>query len=187
MHNNIMAAGQPVTDESPEVLERTAVETFLNISPENKAHYDAEEEAIHFLLTGIGDEIYSTVDACKTTHDISYVPIPVKTSLQTDLMRTTRYKGKEIAKLITLPSESASKEDNKLRKVIRTKAEQSDGLEDTDEEIDKQELEAHYSFMAKIQEVLPADSGSDAKAIGKVETDDSNVIPDSSNMCDNDK
>nr|GFC26591.1 hypothetical protein [Tanacetum cinerariifolium] len=30
--------------------------------------------------------------------------------------------------------------------------EQSDWLADTDEEIDKQELEAHYSYMAKIQE-----------------------------------
>ncbi|GJX48293.1 hypothetical protein Tco_0273483 [Tanacetum coccineum] len=30
----------------------------------------------------------------------------------------------------------------------------------SDEEIDKQELEAHYGFMAKIQEVLPAESSS---------------------------
>nr|GEZ43990.1 hypothetical protein [Tanacetum cinerariifolium] len=31
-------------------------------------------------------------------------------------------------------------------------AEQADWLEDTDEEIDEQELETHYSFMEKIQE-----------------------------------
>ncbi|GKG65175.1 hypothetical protein Tco_0671364, partial [Tanacetum coccineum] len=37
-------------------------------------------------------------------------------------------------------------------------AEQSDWLADTDEEIDEQELEAHYSYMAKIQEVPNADS-----------------------------
>ncbi|GKE49703.1 hypothetical protein Tco_1480961, partial [Tanacetum coccineum] len=30
----------------------------------------------------------------------------------------------------------------------------------SDEEIDKKELEAHYGFMAKIQEVLPAESSS---------------------------
>ncbi|GJQ96808.1 hypothetical protein Tco_0007947 [Tanacetum coccineum] len=35
---------------------------------------------------------------------------------------------------------------------------QSDWLADTDEEIDEQEFEAHYSFMAKIQEVPTADS-----------------------------
>ncbi|GKA00714.1 hypothetical protein Tco_0673379 [Tanacetum coccineum] len=53
----------PATDESLEVPERIAVETILNMSPENKAYYESENEAIHLLLTGIGDEIYSTVDA----------------------------------------------------------------------------------------------------------------------------
>nr|GEW53223.1 hypothetical protein [Tanacetum cinerariifolium] len=38
--------------------------------PENKERYQSEKEAIHLLLTGIGDEIYSSVDACKTTHDV---------------------------------------------------------------------------------------------------------------------
>ncbi|GJU81612.1 hypothetical protein Tco_1283977 [Tanacetum coccineum] len=36
---------------------------------------------------------------------------------------------------------------------VPLQAEQADWLADTDEEIDEQELEAHYSFMAKIQEV----------------------------------
>ncbi|GJX00870.1 integrase, catalytic region, zinc finger, CCHC-type containing protein [Tanacetum coccineum] len=43
---------------------------------------------------------------------------------------------------------------------VPLQAEQADWLEDTDEEIDEQELEAHYSFMAKIQEVLPEESSS---------------------------
>ncbi|GKA77366.1 hypothetical protein Tco_0783827, partial [Tanacetum coccineum] len=213
---------QPATDESLEVPERTVVETFLNISPENKAHYDAKKEAIHLLLTGIEDEIYSTVNACKTAHDMwiaikrlqhgkslnkqdvktslfwefgrftsrdgesnesyysrSYAP-PAKTSPSTRSHATTRHKGKEIAKPITPPSESASKEDSdpkqaqKDKKPKRVKdstyhkekmllckqaekgvpfqVEQSDWLADTDEEIDEQELEAHYSYMEKIQE-----------------------------------
>ncbi|GKB43050.1 hypothetical protein Tco_0887992 [Tanacetum coccineum] len=40
------------------------------MSPENKDHYESEKEAIHLILTGIGDEIYSTVDACKTAHEM---------------------------------------------------------------------------------------------------------------------
>ncbi|GKG44128.1 hypothetical protein Tco_0483221 [Tanacetum coccineum] len=40
------------------------------MSPEIKAHYESEKEAIHLLLTGIEDEIYSTIDACKTAHEI---------------------------------------------------------------------------------------------------------------------
>ncbi|GJU20323.1 hypothetical protein Tco_1153665 [Tanacetum coccineum] len=142
----------------------------------------------------------------------SYVP-PAKTSPSNRSYATTRYKGKEIAKLITLSSENKNvdttpryanenqtgqfgnqrtvtvagarenvgsrvvqqtgiqcfnyKEFRHFAKEYSLQAVQSDGLEDTDEEIDKQELEAHYSFMAKIQEVLPADSGSDAKPLEK--------------------
>nr|GEY49181.1 hypothetical protein [Tanacetum cinerariifolium] len=40
----------------------------------------------------------------------------------------------------------------KAEKGFPLQAEQSDWLADMDEEIDEQELEAHYSFMAKIQE-----------------------------------
>ncbi|GJT67004.1 zinc finger, CCHC-type containing protein [Tanacetum coccineum] len=68
--SHIIIPGQPGTDESLKVPKCTAVETLSNITPKNKAHYDAEKEAIHLLLTGIGDEIYSTVYACKTAHDM---------------------------------------------------------------------------------------------------------------------
>nr|GEZ11231.1 hypothetical protein [Tanacetum cinerariifolium] len=40
------------------------------MSLENKAHFQAEKEAIHLILTGIGDEIYSTVDACQTAQEM---------------------------------------------------------------------------------------------------------------------
>ncbi|GKA39591.1 hypothetical protein Tco_0732142 [Tanacetum coccineum] len=60
----------PATDDSPEVPERTTVKTILNMTPENKEHYQSEKKAIHLLLTGIGDEIYSTVDVCKKAHDM---------------------------------------------------------------------------------------------------------------------
>ncbi|GJR62720.1 retrovirus-related pol polyprotein from transposon TNT 1-94 [Tanacetum coccineum] len=51
----------------------------------------------------------------------------------------------------------------------------------TDEEIDEQELEAHYSYMAKIQEVPNADSGTDAEPLEQWKGSISNVIPDSPN------
>ncbi|GJW37252.1 hypothetical protein Tco_0060172 [Tanacetum coccineum] len=54
----------------------------------------------------------------------------------------------------------------------------------SDEEIEKKELEAHYGFMAKIQEVLPAESSSIDTPLEQ--KDDSNVTPDSSNICNND-
>nr|GEW40833.1 hypothetical protein [Tanacetum cinerariifolium] len=97
---------------------------------------------------------------------------------------------------------------------VPLQAEQYDWLADTDEEVDEQELEAHYSYMAKIQEVPNADSGTDSKPVEQVlnkaknnvfanalqhseqsesvsntclvEMDDSNVTPDSPDMCEDD-
>nr|GFA80100.1 hypothetical protein [Tanacetum cinerariifolium] len=97
---------------------------------------------------------------------------------------------------------------------VPLQAEQYDWLADTDEEVDEQELEAHYNYMAKIQEVPTADLGTDSEPAKQVqndagynvfsndlqhfkqsesvsntclvETDDSNVIPDSPDMCEDD-
>nr|GEV23349.1 hypothetical protein [Tanacetum cinerariifolium] len=411
------------TDDSPAVSEHITVETPMNMSPENKAHFESEKEAIHMILTGIEDEIYSTVDACQTAQEMweaiksatmqvsvqflqqlqpewsrfvtivkqqhkldevsyhklfdilkqyqkevnelrakilarnakplalvattqanqdqyyqtsksqkSYDPSS-KPSILTRSHTTTIYKGKEIAKPITPPFESASEEDsepeqaqrdkdmqknlaliekyfkriykptnNNLRtssnsrnmnvdttprykndnqsgqfgnqrtmnvagarenvgspvvqqsgiqcfnckefghfakecrkpkrvknsayhkekmllckqaeKGVPLQAEQYDWLADMDEEIDEQELEAHYSYMAKIQEVPTAYTCTDSEPLEKVqndtgynvfanelqhseqsesisntclvETHDSNVIPDSPDMCDDD-
>nr|GEY13570.1 retrovirus-related Pol polyprotein from transposon TNT 1-94 [Tanacetum cinerariifolium] len=204
MHNNIMAAGSRdrppmlATGRYPEwrsrflryidtrpnaIPKHTTVETPMNMY--NKAHFEAEKEAIHLILTGNRDEIYSTVDACQTAQEMweaierfvtivkqqhkldevsyhklfdilkqyqkevnelraerlarnanplalvatvqanqdpyyqtsksykSYAPsskplIPTRTHI------TTIYKGKEIAKPITPPSEIASEEDSDL-------------------------------------------------------------------------
>nr|GEW01586.1 hypothetical protein [Tanacetum cinerariifolium] len=236
----------PATENSPAIPERTAVKT----SPKNKAHFESEKEAIHLLLTGIRDEIYSTVDACKIQqHKLDKVsyhklfdtlkqyqkevneiraerisknanPLALvaaaqqypylyyqapkshkpyaPTSKQVTSTRSnasTKLKGKEIAKSITPLSESASKEDNDLEQAQRDKdmkpkrvkdftyhkekmllckqaekgvqlqTEQSDWLADTDEGIDEQELEAHYIYMAKIQEVPTANSGTESERL----------------------
>ncbi|GJX42118.1 hypothetical protein Tco_0257108 [Tanacetum coccineum] len=54
----------------PAVQQHTTIETVLNMTPENKEHFLSEKEAIFLLLTGIGDEIYSTVDACHTANEM---------------------------------------------------------------------------------------------------------------------
>nr|GFA49902.1 hypothetical protein [Tanacetum cinerariifolium] len=99
-------------------------------------------------------------------------------------------------------------------KGVSLQAEKYDWLADIDEEIDEQELEAHYSYMAKIQEVPTANKGTDSEPLEQVqtdtgynvfandlkhseqsesisntcivETDDSNVIFDSPDMCNDD-
>ncbi|GJW28701.1 hypothetical protein Tco_0045576 [Tanacetum coccineum] len=54
-------------------------------------------------------------------------------------------------------------------KGVPLQAEQADWLADTDEEIDEKELEAHYSYMAKIQEVPTTDSGIDTEPLKKTD------------------
>ncbi|GKD45939.1 hypothetical protein Tco_1270584 [Tanacetum coccineum] len=56
-------------------------------------------------------------------------------------------------------------------KVVPLQAKQANWLADTNEEIDEQELEAHYSYMAKIKEVPTADSGTDSEPLEQVITD----------------
>ncbi|GJX65809.1 hypothetical protein Tco_0300152 [Tanacetum coccineum] len=312
----------PPADDSPEVPEQTAVEIILNMSPENKAHCESENEAIHFLLTGIGDEIYSTVDACKTAHEMwlaierlqhgeSLNIQDVKTNLFWEFGKFTSNDGESmesyyfrfykminemirnnltvatmqinlldvlkqyqkkvneicaeriaknanplalIAKPITPPSELASEEDSDLEQAQRDKdmqknlaliakyfkkiykptnnnlrtssnsknknvdtssrkpkrikgysyhkekmllckqaekgvplqAEQANWLADTDEEIVEHELEAHYSYMAKIQERQYSEQPESISNTCVVEKVDSNVIPDLLDMCDSD-
>ncbi|GKC86631.1 putative reverse transcriptase domain-containing protein [Tanacetum coccineum] len=60
-----------------------------------------------------------------------------------------------------------------VEKGAQLQAEQSDWLADTDEEINEQELEAHYSYMAKIQEVHNANSGTDSEPL---EQNDQNAV-----------
>nr|GEW04634.1 retrovirus-related Pol polyprotein from transposon TNT 1-94 [Tanacetum cinerariifolium] len=54
-------------------------------------------------------------------------------------------------------------------KGVPLQVEQADWLEDTDEEIDEQELEAYYSFMAKIKEVPTVDSGTHTEPLEQTE------------------
>nr|GEW93427.1 hypothetical protein [Tanacetum cinerariifolium] len=97
---------------------------------------------------------------------------------------------------------------------VPLQAEQYDWLADPDEKVDEQELEAHYSYMAKIQEVPTTETGIDSEPEEQVqndagynvfanglqhseqsesvsntclvEMDDSNIIPDSPDMCEHD-
>ncbi|GJV59210.1 hypothetical protein Tco_1465310 [Tanacetum coccineum] len=46
----------------------------------------------------------------------------------------------------------------------------------SDEEIDKHKLEAHYSYMAKIQEVSPEESSSTSQPLEQVQNHDENDV-----------
>nr|GEZ28621.1 retrovirus-related Pol polyprotein from transposon TNT 1-94 [Tanacetum cinerariifolium] len=197
------------------------------MSPANKANFEAEKEAIYLILTGIGDEIYSTVDACQTAQEMweaikrlqqgeSLNIQDIKTKLFWEFARMV--KGKEIAKPITPPSETASEEDSDPEQAQRDKDIQKNlaligkyikkiykptnnnhrtSSNSRNKNVDttpwykndnhsrqfgnqrtvnvagarENELKAHYSYMAKIQEVSTADSGIDSKPLEQVQNE----------------
>nr|GEU50068.1 uncharacterized mitochondrial protein AtMg00810-like [Tanacetum cinerariifolium] len=154
--STVVVPAVPATENYPAVPEHTTVETLQTMSPKNKAHYESENAAIHLILTGIGDEIYSTVDAYKTTQEISNLTVAMMQvnaqflqQLQPEWSRfvtiikqqhkldeVSYYKlfdilkqyqkevnelRKEIAKPITPPFESASEEDSDPEQAQRDK------------------------------------------------------------------
>ncbi|GJU72924.1 hypothetical protein Tco_1264329 [Tanacetum coccineum] len=167
MHNNIMAAGSrdlsnychkgpytptivttpvvPVIENSPAVPEQTTVETVMNMTPENRAHFESEKEAIHLILTGIRDEIYSTVDACQTTQEMWEAIKRLQQESQTCFKDSRNHKEN------ILQCKQGQKGVHNFNRDNLT------GYRH-DEEIDEQELKAHTRVTwQRSQEVLSAD------------------------------
>nr|GFC61479.1 hypothetical protein [Tanacetum cinerariifolium] len=85
--------------------------------------------------------------------------------MQKNLALIAKYFKKIYKPTNNLKTSSNSKNKNQAEQRFPLQAEQYDWLADTDEEVDEQELEAHYSYMAKIQEVPTADSGTDSEPV----------------------
>ncbi|GKG11657.1 hypothetical protein Tco_0345894 [Tanacetum coccineum] len=54
----------PDIDGTPPQPREEVIETYATILEEIKKWIDAEAEAVQIILTGIDNDIYSTVDAC---------------------------------------------------------------------------------------------------------------------------
>nr|GEV45954.1 retrotransposon protein, putative, unclassified [Tanacetum cinerariifolium] len=272
----VLVQAVEATDDSPAIPEHTTVETPMKMSPDNKAHFLAEKEAIHLILTGIGDEIYSTIDACQTAQEMweaiemlqqgeSLNIQDVKTNLfwefasmvkknlsliakyfkkihkptNNNLRTSSNSKNKNVDTNPRFKNDNQSgqfgnqrtvnvagarekvgssvvqqsgiqyfnckefghfaKECRKLKRVkdfayhkekmllckqaeqgVPLQAEQYDWLADTNEEVDEQELEARYNYMAKIQEVPAADTCTDSEPVeqDEIQTDQNDVESD---------
>nr|GEW47304.1 hypothetical protein [Tanacetum cinerariifolium] len=222
-----------VSEGSPETTTVRYMETYKNVSQDIRDQLNAEAEVVQISLTGIDNDIYSTVDAYPNASHIAnplalvaqqqpvYNPQNHAThytqnSLTRSQQAATRNRGKaivnspspiydqessmvakddemskdkEIDKLMALISLSGAGYDNqrlgnvagaretvgitmKPKRVkdaayhrekmllckqeeagIQLNAEQADWRDDTDDESKDQELEAHYMYMAKLQEV----------------------------------
>ncbi|GJX23093.1 hypothetical protein Tco_0227538 [Tanacetum coccineum] len=67
---NVLIAAVEAAENILPVAAHEEAETIHNMTAENRLYFQAEKEAIFLILTGIGDEIYSTVDACNTSKEM---------------------------------------------------------------------------------------------------------------------
>nr|GEW78625.1 hypothetical protein [Tanacetum cinerariifolium] len=219
LHNAIMEAGSkdrppmlaldtevPISEGSPVTRTESQMETYKTVSQDIRDQLNVEPEVVQIILTGIYNDIYSTVDACPNACEmwkaiernrgkaIVNSPQPIYDQEPSMVAKAGEMsKDKEIDKLMDLISLSFKKiykpTNNNLRTSTNTSRaiminlqgltealEQADWKEDTDDDLEDQELEAHYMYMAQLQEVSPdaADSGPifDAKPLQKVSNDD---------------
>ncbi|GJZ98800.1 hypothetical protein Tco_0671253, partial [Tanacetum coccineum] len=70
MPTNVLIAAVEAAENILPVAAHEEAETIHNMTAENKLYFQAKKEAIFLILTGIGDEIYSTVDACNTSKEM---------------------------------------------------------------------------------------------------------------------
>nr|GEX81693.1 hypothetical protein [Tanacetum cinerariifolium] len=177
MHNNIMAAGSkdrlPIlapgrypqwrswflryVDTRPNVREHTTVETPMNMSPENKAYFLAEKEAIHLILTGIRDDIYSTVNACQIAHEM-WEAIERTVNVVADMENV----GSKVVQQSGIQCFNC-KEYAHFAKECRKPKRVKDSI------YNKEKM---LFYKAKIQEVPTADSGTDSEPVEQNEQND---------------
>ncbi|GJZ20041.1 hypothetical protein Tco_0556631 [Tanacetum coccineum] len=67
---SILIAAVEAAENIAPVATQEKAEIIHNMTTKNKLYFQAEKEAIFLILTGIGDEIYSTVDACNTAKEM---------------------------------------------------------------------------------------------------------------------
>ncbi|GJR89844.1 retrovirus-related pol polyprotein from transposon TNT 1-94 [Tanacetum coccineum] len=189
----------PIAEGSSETTTEVYMENYKNVSQDIRNQLDAEAESVQIILTGIDNDIYSTVDvcpnACEMWKEIERVvnvagarenvgtQVVQKSGIQCYNCKEYEHVARECQKPKRAKDAACHKEKMLLCKQeeagIRLSVEQADWRDDTDDELDDQELKAHYLYMAKIQEVNPDavnNSGPifDTEPLKKVQNDNDN-------------
>nr|GEX22980.1 hypothetical protein [Tanacetum cinerariifolium] len=137
------------------------------MSLENKPHYDSEKEAIHLILTGIRDEIYSTVDACKIAQE---------------MWESIERLKQEQSDWVTDTDEEIDEQELEARYSYMVKIQEVPTADSgTDSKpLEQVQYDAGYNVFAN--EIQHSEQSESIRNTCIVETYDSNVIPDSANI-----
>nr|GEZ09776.1 hypothetical protein [Tanacetum cinerariifolium] len=189
LYNAIIEAGSKdhppmLAPGSSDTTTKKYMETYKNVSQDIRDQLNAEAEAgesinvqdLETNLLGIW-KIHVTGWA-RETIDIMVVQ---KSKIQCYNCKEFGYVARECQKPKRAKDKTYHREKMLLCKQeeagIQLNAEQADWKDDTDDESDDQELEAHYMYMAKLQEVIPdaADNSRpifDTKPVQQVQPND---------------
>ncbi|GJT33799.1 hypothetical protein Tco_0924218 [Tanacetum coccineum] len=223
--HRILKDGHGAAEGRPAVQQHTTIETVLNMTPENKEHFQSEKEAIFLLLTASTRMVkpkgksLATSAAAQPYSDTYYqAPKPQRsnaTSSSTRQSASTRHKGKEVGgtrkcKRIWHSLQSISRSSTNLP-TTTFELLQTPG---TRLKIPHQGIGSTLQLHGKDSGVSPEESSSTGQPLEQVQNhdesnvynnvrryseqpesinityvlkkDDSNVTPDSSNICTND-
>ncbi|GJU88138.1 gag-pol polyprotein [Tanacetum coccineum] len=154
------------------------MENYKNVSQDIRNQLDAEVEAVQIIFTGIDNKIYFTVDACPNACEMwkavrrlkqgeSISVQDLETNLYWEIGKFTSRDGESL-KSYYLRSQPAATRNRGTQVVqhsgiqccnckeyghVPRQCQKLKRRDDTDDEPEDQELEAHYMYMEHIQEV----------------------------------
>nr|GEX89520.1 hypothetical protein [Tanacetum cinerariifolium] len=176
LYNAIMEAGgkdRPpmLAPGSTETTTERYMENYKNVSQDIRDQLNAEAEAVQIILTGIDNDIYSTVDACPNACEM-WKPIKrlkqgesinvqdLATNLYWEFGKFTSRDGESLDSYYSRSQQADTR--NRGKAIVNspspindqepTMVAEDDEMDDIDDEPDDHELEAHYMYMAQIQE-----------------------------------
>nr|GFC11820.1 Gag-Pol polyprotein [Tanacetum cinerariifolium] len=174
----------PVSEGSPITTTARIHETYKNVLKEIRDQLNAEAKAVQIILTGIDNDIYSTVDACPNACEMwkaikrsaGYENQRIdnvagaRENVGSSMVQKSRiqcYNCKEfghIARECHKPKRAKDAAYHREKMLlckqeeagIQLNAKQANWRDDTDDdELEDHELEAHYVYMTQLQEVSP--------------------------------
>nr|GEV77830.1 hypothetical protein [Tanacetum cinerariifolium] len=135
----------PVTVGSSKTTTERYMKNYKNVSQDIRNQLDAKAEVVWVILTGIDNDIYSTVDACPNACEIWKAIERLKQVKECQKMLWAKDAAYHKEKMLLCKQEEAR---------YQLSVEQADWRDDTNDEPEDQELEARHLYMEKTQEVL---------------------------------